>query len=491
MLIGDRCKADELLDHAIGLHDALPDEAILDVLSALEQEHATPSEQTMLLLGRFADLARHDSRCAARISFLGEKWLDTVEASGGDTSKSLHELLRARQNQQFTPDDYLNRMIELSRSRNLQPASPVCDSLADANASFDPATLGVHAVRVGIALLEELGRTTHRDARHDHNDTAASVIGHIEQRTQTVLDAGHPELIATVATVSREIPGTDEIRSAIRALNSARHSRRAIESAIKLVLHFGRCSDEIAEMIKHATYDAVPLLIDTLADAEDGAPDGYIALCPAITERLTTAGSEVSQYFVELAASGAKALNRPLATIPRLPLATAVMALEPLRRHTDPAIRFAAYQAMTRLPGHWSDHLIDAVLDDKDNRVRMTGIHQLERRPAQDGDIDLLTKVLMMSLDDRRSPPPGQLHAAALALTESGEPGVRRACKLIKLAQGGVNKAHGRVGAALAQALEPHRQDQLVARALRRWWYSPTHLFRWLRSTGPNKQDAA
>jgi hypothetical protein len=159
-----------------------------------------------------------------------------------------------------------------------------------------------------------------------------------------------------------------------------------------------------------------------------------------------------------------------------LPPAEALGLLDHLDEHQESRVRLAVLTCrcdLDRAPGGPERHLRQA-LDDPDPKLVGLAIDELGERDGREA-----TEVLAAFVEGETSaePPPAALvERAAEALISRGDVGLHRLCGSLHRLRRSLSPARAAVGAAVRQALEPHQDDPVVAKALSRWRSSPAAL---------------
>lgn len=441
---------------------------VMETCEALSNAGLTPDNachSTLMMFQQLATLSQGRPDEVAQIESLTSHVLDEAHASQESQAlRSLNGLCSQARQEEFTPEEYMRRLHEISAGQVLvAQAPPGLDWESDAHER-------AHAAEIILELLDaEVGD---EDLRSGHLEALARLA-------PSAAESGRPDLLLRSRTIAEPWSShpSREIRDAATNLKSAALDETSLSVALANVsteMRFTQSADQLAIEYSNS-FNRV------LLHAYTRSPHGPAATW--IAERLANAGAGLSHEIGVLLESDPGSIEVLLALINTLDADAAFAAVQPvLLNQADPEARRRGYAAAYTLRHPWPRDLCHRAIVEEDDRIRALGVaYVIKRAPSQCAPLlsDRLLNRLggaMPDADERA------MIIDALIQAERSDTDNALADTLLGAAWRKVGSTPG-VGHALVRAVSVRPNGSRAGLAMLLWRLSPNRLIAALRAS--------
>jgi HEAT repeat protein len=424
----------ELLEQ---LADVVPDADLIEVLQKIDRSGARVPSQLMTLMNKMVRISRTRPTLASGLQSTLAKWGISEAAFSVPSSSigvALEEVFQRRDRLECNPEPYQDLLDDLSRNQLRVEDLSYEKRYRDPRDAED---VRVHAAEVATRVLNFPGGQQYRPA----------LFGYVGAETDALIERGKFGVLQDAAVAATTYSQLDsESNDTYRAARGFLHELQnpeCIASLLAQVRDRGELTDAATSLIRLGGGVALGGVLDSACEE----------LNPELTESLLRLAAsftpeELRQALVQRTERPWTSLRHLFPTIRELPDAMALQVLEKLLVHEEERVRLEALLAvcdLERRHGAAERHLRRA-LEDPSLQVVAAAIQRLGERETE-GASEILAGYLMDTQGRR----------IEIAFT-------------------------------VARALEPHRDDPEVQRALRQWRLCPAGLLRGFVSSSKSRK---
>gem|GEM_PF-1660925 len=410
----------------------LPVEDLTAALSGVALKGHRSPEEMLRLVKKLIDICRRQPRDASKLHDILQRWgiyPEMLKADTQDLRGALFELFQHRSQTDFNPEDYKPQLDACSEAK---PALAFLNSAARYEDPFNRDKVRSHAARIAAQLL----------GKQDEDQYHSSLFAYVDTATDLLLELGNIKTVRQAAAAAQRHrllkTNSDDTRLAAQGYLDNLKKPRRIDAIINSAYGKGQLAPEALDLL-----------------GKVGGP----ALCVVLDFR---------------ARQGWPALEPIFPIIRRLKNRETVTFLEKLLDHAQFKVRREALNTLWEIDDRPEsvERYLRLALHDADCRIGFAAIQRLAQWDTMQS-LELLQAYIEGKLS-RRLPPLYHCRRAAEVLTDRGEAGIKRLCRVLRFLSTSPLKA--RRARLIADILQPQADAVEVGKALKSWRFSPARL---------------